>query len=570
MGRSWRASAHILMLVSAVIALAALSLQPARATEPSSSQLPFTFFERSPESASIPTLPAGSTSASDTGSGSSAWVYRDPSDAFFKSEGSYAAFDDQQSDTYGLPHGGYSTTSNRCKICHAVHRATGVFALTRADSPDDSCAYCHLGSHRHAESQAYFGGEDGIYSENGHTIGAGPEIPLSTVWQWTEETTVAPSGETTTTIDIPAERLGWVRSAEASDTTQSAITVRRWEPTPNRLMHYAIHGERWIRVGPDRMRCTTCHQVHNASRQIWKPLSSKTGQRMTGGYKLLRDVTAGLLSVNPADVTATGELATDTAGPRAQSRRYFLEYDPGASGSLDGLPDPQTDYRIRSLEGTLNVLTGLDSTGNVVSGPNVTGYTPFRYAIADTQTAVATESPIFETSLSWWCANCHNLSISGPRQRNDGGFGPDAGVHGWPHPVPGMLGAGTSGDAGSQCYDCHNNDMPLDASLGDGCGGCHISPKMYRYYKSGESMGGKTWAQRSAETSTGFDARSDFPHSGPSSSRALLSARDRIGAGSAADPDDEQGRAYEASSSVSTTCIACHAPGALNAEVYGN
>ncbi len=41
------------------------------------------------------------------------------------------------------PHGGYSTTSNKCKACHAVHLAEGSYRLLRADTPGEECAYCH-------------------------------------------------------------------------------------------------------------------------------------------------------------------------------------------------------------------------------------------------------------------------------------------------------------------------------------------------------------------------------------------------------------------------------------------
>lgn len=41
------------------------------------------------------------------------------------------------------PHGGYTTTTNKCKYCHAVHRATGAYMLTRADTRWEVCDYCH-------------------------------------------------------------------------------------------------------------------------------------------------------------------------------------------------------------------------------------------------------------------------------------------------------------------------------------------------------------------------------------------------------------------------------------------
>lgn len=41
------------------------------------------------------------------------------------------------------PHGGYTTSTNKCKECHAVHLATGSYYLTRADARRQVCDFCH-------------------------------------------------------------------------------------------------------------------------------------------------------------------------------------------------------------------------------------------------------------------------------------------------------------------------------------------------------------------------------------------------------------------------------------------
>lgn len=41
------------------------------------------------------------------------------------------------------PHGGYTTSTNKCKECHAVHLATGSYRLTRADTASEACDFCH-------------------------------------------------------------------------------------------------------------------------------------------------------------------------------------------------------------------------------------------------------------------------------------------------------------------------------------------------------------------------------------------------------------------------------------------
>lgn len=72
------------------------------------------------------------------------------------------------------PHGGYTTTSNKCKYCHAVHLAEGSYKLTRANSVYEACDYCHgdgsgagtiivtnFEGHTTGKNQVYFGAAPG-------------------------------------------------------------------------------------------------------------------------------------------------------------------------------------------------------------------------------------------------------------------------------------------------------------------------------------------------------------------------------------------------------------------------
>ncbi|MDZ4168896.1 MAG: hypothetical protein U1E26_04470 [Coriobacteriia bacterium] len=43
------------------------------------------------------------------------------------------------------PHGGYSTTTQKCVVCHAVHNADGFGELLLRGSVADACTYCHVG-----------------------------------------------------------------------------------------------------------------------------------------------------------------------------------------------------------------------------------------------------------------------------------------------------------------------------------------------------------------------------------------------------------------------------------------
>ncbi len=64
------------------------------------------------------------------------------------------------------PHGGYSSTSNRCKVCHAVHLATGSFRLLRDNSASTECDYCH-GTSGVANTKPI------TLTENGHGLPSG-------------------------------------------------------------------------------------------------------------------------------------------------------------------------------------------------------------------------------------------------------------------------------------------------------------------------------------------------------------------------------------------------------------
>lgn len=495
--------------------------------------------------------------------GASAWTYEDPADlGDAKYEGSYNEFEDGTMYTTN-PHGGYTTTSNNCKTCHAVHRANGSFALLRVDNADEACNYCHIGANRHSDLEAYFNGSEGIYSTNGHTIGSGKEIPDSSVWQWTEEVTI-----------------------EVADGDDVKFDVRRYRGERNKVMKYVVHGGRFIRTGPTYLRCASCHQVHNAYQQIWKPVSSgivpgspAAGQPMPGGYKLLRNSPSGGISVKAADES---KVATAVAGAvdrntRLYSKLNFTYFDPAQTAMDPDTPGANiiyegadtagagtaADYRIKALETNagLNPITGKEvGTGNVIQGPNKTGYTAYKYyAPSNADAGNVTNMRIQETSLAFWCADCHNLNIAGKAQVEGYGAGRtgDGMLGDRSHQVPNMLRNNTVAAAGGQCYMCHNNDMPLDGtsavveSGASDCGACHITPRMYHYYKNGVTGqgSGTTWAAggqsyatlgaRSEQqsdgkwlitdhgTTTAQNRRSDFPHSGPDWGSKLLNARDR-------------------------------------------
>jgi hypothetical protein len=43
------------------------------------------------------------------------------------------------------PHGGYTTSTNKCQDCHSTHYAYGAYMLLRANTREAACDYCHGG-----------------------------------------------------------------------------------------------------------------------------------------------------------------------------------------------------------------------------------------------------------------------------------------------------------------------------------------------------------------------------------------------------------------------------------------
>jgi opacity protein-like surface antigen len=72
------------------------------------------------------------------------------------------------------PHGGYATTTHKCRDCHAVHRAAGKFKLLRADSRTEACDWCHgQGAGSGYNIQMDNDEANGTEYNVGHTLGFG-------------------------------------------------------------------------------------------------------------------------------------------------------------------------------------------------------------------------------------------------------------------------------------------------------------------------------------------------------------------------------------------------------------
>lgn len=72
------------------------------------------------------------------------------------------------------PHGNYLTTTHKCRECHAVHRSSGTFMLTRSDTRFEACEWCHgLGAGSGFNIQTDNDADYTAEYDVGHTIGYG-------------------------------------------------------------------------------------------------------------------------------------------------------------------------------------------------------------------------------------------------------------------------------------------------------------------------------------------------------------------------------------------------------------
>lgn len=400
--------------------------------------------------------------------GASAFTYKDLQDATPKYEGGYAQFNNSLVSTWyadngsdyggpastGLngfgPHGGYDTTSNKCKVCHAVHRAEGAYYLLRADTQDDACDYCHLGS-AHSGKSVYLNG--GTTTANGHTIGASTFIPDSTTGMRTTPVLVQ---STDSNLDTITDTIN-VRSY---DTTKNAMY--RLEPFAHGTAGHPLESGQvtWGRVGPLALRCMNCHQVHDAVAQVWRPKGySGTNAGNTDangfliyGYNLLRRYPSG--SVN-------------TTGTSFNSSWLAKVPETALNENVNYSNTQSMDRTYFENDVTSTVPVWVVSAGWMGQGTSL----PSPINTTDPRT-------VSNLTLSVWCGDCHNLNIGGTQEMANVELGFHAHAE-RTHPAPYAH--------GGQCYSCHQADIqyykgtnaqggPNNAT---GCSQCHYSQSAY-------------------------------------------------------------------------------------------
>lgn len=472
--------------------------------------------------------------------GSSVWTYRDLQDTAAKSEGGYNAFQgdvtvNQATDdgAYGVttstatnqgytssPHGGYDTTTNKCKVCHAVHRAEGAYFLLRADSQDDACSYCHIGGSAHSGKVVYDLNPDGIYTQNGHTIGAQKDIPDSTVRQYASpvELSTTDSNGVTKTIEIE---------------------VRAYDAAKNQMYRFGRHHGQsdegtgrngYAKIGPLSLRCMNCHQTHGAVDEVWRPLAwvgtswganhelvQDTSTFEANGYKLLKrypsaSTTGAINSNGYYNVGQNVKAIEGNAVKDGHTGPWGTE-----AANFSGMASSDATYSQNGEVAARPVWIAQDIHEPSPSDYSTPGTGYYRYPYFNSKYA-----------LSWWCADCHNLNVGGwePLADASGTAVPELGFKAHTertHPAP-YYGAYTGP---GQCYSCHRNDLSPkmnSAAAGgsgrptvagrDSCTQCHYGTKDYAIEMGNEDAAGTQGAYA--------DLGLDFPHSGRATDIKLL------------------------------------------------
>jgi len=430
--------------------------------------------------------------------GASAFSYKDLMDATAKYEGAYAAFNSSvvptwyastvATDVYVMgaptatngtpagygPHGGYDTASNKCKVCHAVHRAEGAYFLLRADSQDDACDYCHIGGSAHSSKVVYTDNPAGTATTNGHTIGGQNQPPDSTGLMWTVDVhmaTVACDNTTTIEATVPVRAYDPVKPG-----------MYRIEPYAHSFAGHPIESgvPTWAKVGPLALRCMNCHQVHNATAQIWRP------QAYSAAYGTTE-------TVGGVDVLKFGY--------------QLLKRYPSGSANTTGLVGLTTAMLVKVPETTLNSVNSPVASAVAVNYSNTNSFQTTYYEVGVTSSQpvwvvnefnnTAYEAVVNNLTLSIWCGDCHNLNIGSNTE-----IPVELGLRSHAertHPVPFAH--------GGQCYSCHQAGQDgvslvgtVASNVGTGCNRCHYPSSSYNTYKSG----------------------TDFPHSSGTDSIKLL------------------------------------------------
>ncbi|HEY3375511.1 MAG TPA: hypothetical protein VGK02_10725 [Candidatus Aquicultor sp.] len=226
------------------------------------------------------------------------------------------------------PHGGYLTTTHRCRECHAVHRASGRFKLLRSDTRFEACDWCHstgAGSGHNIEMD-----NNDLYTTEynvGHTLGYGID---SGKWKAPDDTYPA---------FTPNYYLGGF----------SCFDCHSPHANPQRMLGYnsagiavgllGTDGKRYGIADPGHDSITAVDSTHIASRPVYlsgswllikdpdQEIASSTGLSVSSGItgdpavswaingEIPDVVTAGLNEFDSVDMYPVNKIAIDWSNP---------------------------------------------------------------------------------------------------------------------------------------------------------------------------------------------------------------------------------------------------------------
>ena len=195
------------------------------------------------------------------------------------------------------PHGGYTTSTNKCKDCHAVHLATGTYLLTRADSANQVCDFCHSETSGLATKRVSL-------NTNGHGVDTNTPDPI-----------VAPDDTTPTPYTIPKANWGCVdcHSVHNSQTVKLAdepsTKLLKADPNPGKAYFYYNPSliDTTTRQSPQKLAawCSACHNANFGYHKTPKQYYNGTETINVYGHDVAEDsatldtTTGYALNVNP-------------------------------------------------------------------------------------------------------------------------------------------------------------------------------------------------------------------------------------------------------------------------------
>lgn len=259
------------------------------------------------------------------------------------------------------PHGGYATTTNKCKTCHAVHLATGSYNLLRTDDPSTQCNVCH-GLSGLANTKPI------VLDQNGHGLPPG----------------------TTGVIYAPDDL--------ADTSTPSAARFR-------------VNASEW--------GCESCHSVHGANTiqlvdvgggtntKLLKkfPNPNKTADENYTDYKPVSSPTTQRLS-NWCSACHNANIGLHTVAKEYNSGTHYYGHDTSATAAAGVYGDPN------SWNGLINPNDGINNGPSCKQCHLGNGDTSTAYGFPHSSSTAPSmlDATSSASGLDGVCLSCHKLS----------------------------------------------------------------------------------------------------------------------------------------------------------------